>query len=147
MAPAAGRLVLADHNPDVLAGLQQQLAPASLFAQRLDVTDRAAVGAFFRVPAQNGCAHFCFYVAGILTIESYADTSPQSWDRVVAVNLNGAFYCTKAASDVIKSNDEGVFSCWAPLREQRLARRAGLIRCTMQRKPRWPPTLMRRPCN
>lgn len=96
-APMAATIVVADRNEAALAELSSVQAAGRLITRTLDVRDGAAVARFAaEVSAEAGPPHFCFYTAGILTIEPFLDTTAESWERSIDVNLNGAFFCAQA---------------------------------------------------
>ncbi len=98
----ASRIIAADHSSATLQQLSSIVAPDKLVARQLDVRDPVGVGEFARFVRDTvGCPRFVFYSAGILTIEPFVETLPQDWQRVVDVNLNGAFYCTKALAELM----------------------------------------------
>ncbi len=107
LASQAATLVVADHDERVLQKLAA-IGSAKILTRTLDVRDPAAVEAFFAfVKANAGVPDYLFYTAGILNIESFADTSEALWNRAVDVNLNGAFYCAKAAADLMRPAGRG----------------------------------------
>lgn len=73
----------------------------------IDVCDPQSVADFFEYCSQLGTPQFLFYTAGILNLETLADTTPDVWDRAVAVNLNGAFYCTHAVMNLMVPHQRG----------------------------------------
>ena len=102
LAGSVSNLVVADQNEALLGELRECSESTKLSVRKLDVRDSLAVADFFSfVRTTVGCPHFVFYTAGILTIEPFADTTPEIWDRAVDINLNGAFYCTKAAAELM----------------------------------------------
>jgi len=46
--------------------------------------------------------------AGVLSTSTIADQSPADWQRVIDVNLTGAFYCLKCAARVMMTQRSGV---------------------------------------
>lgn len=108
LASQAATLVVADHDERALQKLAAAGGPAKILTQPLDVRDPVAVEQFFAfVKANAGAPDYLFYTAGILNIESFADTSEALWNRAVDVNLNGAFYCAKAAADLMRPAGRG----------------------------------------
>src|SRR4029079_8629168 len=94
LLPSVSRLVVADQSEAALAELATRCGSEKLVTRKLDVRDNVAVEEFARfVSATVGPPQFLFYTAGICTIEPFAETTPQNWERAVAINLNGAFYC------------------------------------------------------
>jgi NAD(P)-dependent dehydrogenase (short-subunit alcohol dehydrogenase family) len=62
----------------------------------LDVTDAASVdAAFSRVEAELGAPEILVVNAGIFIIEPFEDTTLESWQRTIDVNLTGAFLCAQ----------------------------------------------------
>ncbi|ORV81118.1 SDR family NAD(P)-dependent oxidoreductase [Mycolicibacterium iranicum] len=63
-----------------------------------DVTDRAAVEeAFAKVRTELGPVHILVTSAGLVDFAPFLEISPQSWQRLIDVNLNGTFHCTQVA--------------------------------------------------
>jgi 2-hydroxycyclohexanecarboxyl-CoA dehydrogenase len=63
-----------------------------------DVTDRAAVdSAFERVRAELGSTEILVTSAGLCHFAEFDAVSDSDWQRVLAVNLTGTFYCCQAA--------------------------------------------------
>ena len=101
-------LVVADHDGALLDRVAAASGTTKMLTRRLDVRDPSAVADFFAQSAkQFGAPHYLFYTAGILNIESFADTTADVWNRAVSVNLNGAFYCAKAAAELMIPQQRG----------------------------------------
>jgi 2-hydroxycyclohexanecarboxyl-CoA dehydrogenase len=68
-----------------------------------DVSDRAAVAAAFaQVRSDLGPTEILVTSAGIESFQSILDVTPESWDRIIAVNLTGTFTCVQeAAKDML----------------------------------------------
>jgi NAD(P)-dependent dehydrogenase (short-subunit alcohol dehydrogenase family) len=63
-----------------------------------DVSDEAAVDtAFARVEADLGRVSVLVLNAGIFPIVPFEETSRETWDRTLAVNLTGGFLCARRA--------------------------------------------------
>jgi 2-hydroxycyclohexanecarboxyl-CoA dehydrogenase len=63
-----------------------------------DVTDRDAVDAALgKVRAELGPIRIMITAAGLDAFERFAEITPESWERVLAVNLTGTFHCLQAA--------------------------------------------------
>jgi len=108
LLPSVSRLVVADQSDAALAELAKECGSEKLLTRKLDVRDSTAVEEFARfVNATTGAPQFLFYTAGILTIEPFVETTPQNWERAVAINLNGAFYCTKAIAQLMIPQKRG----------------------------------------
>jgi NAD(P)-dependent dehydrogenase (short-subunit alcohol dehydrogenase family) len=103
----ARRLVADGHRVAVMdrdrAGAEA--AAADLAAQggvaiavEVDVADRAAVdAAFARTRADLGPVEILVTSAGIESFDALLDVAPETWDRIIAVNLTGTFACVQAA--------------------------------------------------
>jgi 2-hydroxycyclohexanecarboxyl-CoA dehydrogenase len=103
----ARRLVADGHRVAVMdrdrAGAEA--AAADLAAQggeaiavEVDVADRAAVdAAFARTRAELGPVEILVTSAGIESFDALLDVTPETWDRIIAVNLTGTFACVQAA--------------------------------------------------
>jgi 3-oxoacyl-[acyl-carrier protein] reductase len=94
-AAEGAALALLDRNA---AGVAAVAGPLGAQAFACDVADRAEVN---RIVAQAGGAlggiDGVVNGAGILDITPFADLDPESWDRMLAVNLTGPFNVVKAA--------------------------------------------------
>ena len=67
-------------------------------ARALNVADAAAVNALVdEVLALRGRADVLVNNAGTGGMDSFTEMSDEAWARVIGVNLNGAFYCARAA--------------------------------------------------
>jgi NAD(P)-dependent dehydrogenase (short-subunit alcohol dehydrogenase family) len=67
-------------------------------AVEVDVADRAAVdAAFARTRAELGPVEILVTSAGIESFDALLDVTPETWDRIIAVNLTGTFACVQAA--------------------------------------------------
>jgi len=78
-------------------------------AYRVDVTDPAAVDAAFAVVvAELGGLHVLVNNAGIaLPMTPLADLDDDSWRRVMAVDLDGVFFCLRAALRIMRAAGAG----------------------------------------
>ncbi|PXW24537.1 UNVERIFIED_CONTAM: 2-hydroxycyclohexanecarboxyl-CoA dehydrogenase [Williamsia faeni] len=64
----------------------------------VDVTDRPAVDeAFAKVRSELGPVEILVTSAGLVGFEAFESISPDSWNRIIDVNLNGTFHCCQAA--------------------------------------------------
>ena len=71
---------------------------AKALAVELDVTDRRSTdGAIARVRSEIGPVEILVTSAGIESFDPVLEIAPDTWDRVVAVNLTGTFSCIQAA--------------------------------------------------
>ena len=72
--------------------------PAGVLSQKCDVSDSTEVARFFRdVERHLGPPDVVVLNAGVLERGPIEDFTEAQWDRVLGVNLKGAFLCAKAA--------------------------------------------------
>ncbi|GAA3204134.1 SDR family NAD(P)-dependent oxidoreductase [Actinocorallia longicatena] len=66
------------------------------FSAEVDVTDRDAIGrALDAVRAEFGSIQIMVTSAGIESFDEVTKLPPETWDRVIAVNLTGTFNCVQ----------------------------------------------------
>jgi 2-hydroxycyclohexanecarboxyl-CoA dehydrogenase len=71
---------------------------AGALAMQVDVTDRPAVDeAIARARRELGPVEIAVTSAGFDEFESFTDITPESWSRMIAINLTGTFNCIQAA--------------------------------------------------
>lgn len=81
-----------------LAAAGETMGAAAGMARKVDIADSAEVNALFdAVLAAYGRVDVLVNNAGVGAVEAFADIGDASWARVTGVNLNGAFYCARAA--------------------------------------------------
>jgi 3-oxoacyl-[acyl-carrier protein] reductase len=86
-----------------LAAVQETLGEKGL-ALDVDIADSAAVNAAFdRVVAKWGAVDVLVNVAGIGGMDTFPEVPDEAWARVLGVNLNGAFYCSRAAVKLMQA--------------------------------------------
>ena len=77
-------------------------------ARALNVADAAAVNALVdEVLALRGRVDVLVNNAGTGGMDSFTEMSDEAWARVMGVNLNGAFYCARAAVRAMLKNGGG----------------------------------------
>lgn len=116
MGRAIARRFVAEGATVVALDLNLQAAQQSLdglagphLALALNVTDSAAVNAAVEeVLAKFGRIDVVVNNAGTGGVDSFTDISDESWARVIGVNLNGAFYCARAAVRAMQKTGGGV---------------------------------------
>ncbi|MGP4016565.1 SDR family NAD(P)-dependent oxidoreductase [Saccharopolyspora sp. 5N708] len=92
---ARARVFICDINPDTGGATAQRLGVEFVAA---DVTDSASVDAAFEhVVTTAGALDIAVNNAGIAHNHPSEDLSDADWRRVLAVNLDGVFYCCRAA--------------------------------------------------
>ncbi len=77
-------------------------------AHALDLADAAAVAeVFFRIERDAGRIDVLVNNAGIIFFKPIEETSVADWDRLMAVNLRGAFLCARAVAPGMKARRRG----------------------------------------
>lgn len=91
---AAGDLVPPDHP--------------GIHGVQIDVTDERSVGAAFdQIEGVLGRVDILVLNAGIFRIESFEETTLESWNATIAVNLTGAFLCARRAIPAMRKQGYG----------------------------------------
>jgi NAD(P)-dependent dehydrogenase (short-subunit alcohol dehydrogenase family) len=105
LAGAGARIAVAGRREAPLRETQARIAAAGghCAVEALDVTDRDAVaGAFDRIARQLGGIDILVNNAGIggpnaCTPPAGGEEPPDRWSEILATNLDGVFFCTRAA--------------------------------------------------
>jgi 2-hydroxycyclohexanecarboxyl-CoA dehydrogenase len=100
LAREGARVAVADVNADGArrTAAEIQAAGGNAVAQPLDITDVAAVDASIDgVAAHWGGLHVLVNCAGWDRPMPFVETTPEFWDKILAVNLRGPLACTRAA--------------------------------------------------
>lgn len=102
-AAEGANLALLDRNSD---GVEAIAAAIGGVGFECDVTDRAGVTAVVdeaggRLGGLDGVVN----AAGVLDIANFADLDPDSWDRMIAVNMTGPFNIVRAALPLLQAAD------------------------------------------
>jgi NAD(P)-dependent dehydrogenase (short-subunit alcohol dehydrogenase family) len=109
LAADGWQVFLAGRRADALVAVVARGAglPGGLYPLPTDVTDEDSVGALFdAVVARCGRVDLLFNNAGIFLPAREPDAiSLTEWNAIVAVNLTGAFLCTRAAFRVMRHQD------------------------------------------
>ena len=104
------RPVLLDRDEAALAGASRRLTERGVdhHAATLDVTDEAAVErAFAMVVARYGRLDILVNNAGIALRRPTLELSLDDWEKVIAVNLNAVFLCSRAAGRTMVAAGRG----------------------------------------
>jgi 2-hydroxycyclohexanecarboxyl-CoA dehydrogenase len=100
LARAGARVTVADLNVDGARAVTKEVESAggAALAQPLDITDVAAVDAAIdATAARGGGLHILVNCAGWDKPMPFVDTTPEFWDKILAINLKGPMACTRAA--------------------------------------------------
>lgn len=94
-------VALLDRNAD---GVAQAATEVGGIAFACDVTDRAGVDAVIAQAGEKlGAIDGIVNAAGILDIVPFDDLAPESWDRMIAVNLTGPYNIVRAALPMLRA--------------------------------------------
>jgi 2-hydroxycyclohexanecarboxyl-CoA dehydrogenase len=94
------RVAVLDLNGEMAQRVAEELRAGGVAAQGIgaDVSHRAAVEeAFAKVRRELGPVHILVTSAGVVDFAPFTDISPQSWQRLIDVNLTGTFHCCQVA--------------------------------------------------
>ncbi|MBW3667820.1 MAG: SDR family oxidoreductase [Actinobacteria bacterium] len=104
------RLVLADRDAAALDRAVESMRGQGLTVEgrQLDVTDVASVDdVVAAVAAEHGLGALV-NTAGILQLGTVLDVTDEDWDRMLTVNLRGAFFTCRAAVRAMRASGGGV---------------------------------------
>jgi NADP-dependent 3-hydroxy acid dehydrogenase YdfG len=120
LAKAGARVVLSGRRRDQLDQVAAEIRSAGGDAEAvaLDVADKAAVArAAEHILTRHGRVDILVNSAGInLPQRFWRNLTPESFEQIVGVNLNGALYCTHAALPSMRARKDGLIiniSSWA----------------------------------
>jgi 2-hydroxycyclohexanecarboxyl-CoA dehydrogenase len=100
LAARGERVALLDlHGEATLRAAEEiRTSGAPAIGVEADVTDRGAIDAALeKVRAELGPVRIMVTAAGLDAFERFTDITPESWERILAVNLTGTFHCIQAA--------------------------------------------------
>jgi len=90
------KVVMVDVKAEALQELKGALG-APVYPYTFDISDPAAVkSSMQRIEKEVGAIDILVNNAGILSNNKAAQTTAEEWNRVMAVNVNGAFYLSQA---------------------------------------------------
>jgi serine 3-dehydrogenase (NADP+) len=109
-AHAGARVTAAARRIERLRSWQDEMRGAEAESRLCDVTDRAAVDRLVAETAERaGGIDVMVYCAGANIPERAMEVlTPKTWDMMVAVNLTGAFNCTRAVLPVMRHVENGL---------------------------------------
>src|SRR5208283_1409350 len=139
------KVAIADIQEEVANATAQELRAAgyAAVAVKLDVTSLASAQAAAEKVAQEfGGIDVLVNNAGWDKLEPFVESTPETWDKVIAINFRGVIHCCKAAIPRLQSRGGGKIVSIARTRVEsaRWARRsipAARARLSRSRKP-WP---------
>jgi NAD(P)-dependent dehydrogenase (short-subunit alcohol dehydrogenase family) len=109
IAAAGAHVVMAARDADSLEGVAQRIRAAGGATTTVptDVSSVEQVERLFATVAAAGELTALVCAAGVLMPSLFADTTPQLWERTLAVNLTGSFLCCRSAFRAMCAPGEG----------------------------------------
>jgi 3-hydroxybutyrate dehydrogenase len=105
LADAGAKLTLLGRRIEPLQAIADKTGGAVI---QCDVTDPGRIAAAFdKARAANGPIELLIVNAGIAESAPFHKMTRESWDRIIAVNLTGAFDCARAAIADLLESDNG----------------------------------------
>jgi 3-oxoacyl-[acyl-carrier protein] reductase len=109
IAVAGAHVVLAARDSDALGSVADRIRAAGGEASAVptDVSRVGDVERLFDAVAGAGALAALVCAAGVLAPAPFADTTPELWERTLAVNLTGSFLCCRSAFAAMRAAGEG----------------------------------------
>lgn len=109
LAEAGAMVVMADVNHKVLESAEKLSGQGfTVVGTVSDVTDEAAVEALVQLAVRHfGGLDILVNNAGIAVLAPALELAPEQWDRVMAVNLRGAYLCSTVAARQMAEQGRG----------------------------------------
>lgn len=85
-----------------------QSSSGSMTFVKTDVSSESDIKALFEIASEMGGVDVLFNNAGVEVTKGLLDTSEESWDQSVNVNLKSVFFCSKYAIQQMKEKGKGV---------------------------------------
>lgn len=110
-AKNGARIVALDISGEKVEQVRRQLESEGIgdvIGVAADVASAASVAtAFAEIKRQTGTIDVLVNNAGVREIKAAIDITPAEWDRVIAIDLNGPFYCAREAALEMKKTGGG----------------------------------------
>jgi 3-oxoacyl-[acyl-carrier protein] reductase len=136
-AAAGARLFLTDRDEYRLAALGARLASGEVMSASAELTDAHAIAALCRQVLDWSVPDVVVNNAGIYPFGGLFDTSVETWDRIMAVNMRAPFLITRALAEaMIATQRRGAFIFIGSGAGQML-RTNGLAYCASKRGLEW----------
>lgn len=102
LAREGASVVIAEYNPETAAETAQEIEAngGRAFAYPIDVSDASTVRQMVEdVVARWGHIDILVNNAGVVQTKPMMDLTEADWDRIIAVNQRGSFFCLQAVSE------------------------------------------------
>ena len=111
LAAEGAKVVLSDINVEKVAQVAERISTAansSTMVMKTDVTKEDEVAEMVEMAIEHyGTVGLLVNNAGILYSTRIDNVTKAEWDKVIDVNLNGSFLCSKAVLPIMKANKFG----------------------------------------
>lgn len=107
-AASGARVRILDLDRDAAEAAVREIGSVHATAHAGDVTDQRAVLALFQELSSKNPIHILVNNAGISHIGKLENTSPQDFEKVFRVNVNGFYNCMLACLPSMKANGGGI---------------------------------------
>ena len=109
IAAAGAHVFLAARDGEALNNVAGRIRQAGGAATPVptDVSQAGEVERLFAATERAGCPAALVCAAAVLTSVPFADTTPETWEQTLRVNLTGSFLCCRAAFIAMRSAGEG----------------------------------------
>jgi NAD(P)-dependent dehydrogenase (short-subunit alcohol dehydrogenase family) len=109
VAAAGARVVVAARDAQALDALAERIRAAGgeAIPAPTDLSRAEQIERLFAAAKGIGPLSALVCAAGSLTSAPFADTTPEIWQRTLAVNLTGSFLCCRAAFNAMRETGEG----------------------------------------
>mgnify|MGYP000856848523 FL=1 len=109
MAASGCKVVLSGRRKDVLENVAEQIG-SDVTIKPLDVSDKEAVRATAKmIIAEHGRIDIGVFSAGMNVRErNWNNVTMEDWDKVINIDLNGAFYCCQAVLPPMREQGGGL---------------------------------------
>jgi 3-oxoacyl-[acyl-carrier protein] reductase len=134
-----------DNVDPVAEAIEESDSPGDVLAVECDVTDRDAVDALVEATVDEfGGIDVLVNNAGASFMADFDDISPNGWETIVDINLNGTYHCTHAAAEHLADGGGSVINLssvagqrGSPQMSHYGAAKAGVINLTSSLANEW----------
>ncbi|WP_284337742.1 SDR family NAD(P)-dependent oxidoreductase [Comamonas sp. NoAH] len=107
-ASEGATVVAVDLNEAAAKETLEGAATGRHVARSVNVADSAAVAQLFAdIQRDLGAVDVLVNNAGVGSVDQFADIPDETWNRVIGVNLNGAFFCAREAVKSMQASGKG----------------------------------------
>ncbi len=131
LAAEGAKVAIAGRRADKLRIAAEANNLIQLLHHEVDVTDRSSVARLFQWAAESlGPIDILVNGAGANIVDrTLADTTPEAWDQLMAINATGAFNCLSAVLPQMRERKDGLIVNISSVAGKRTLKLAGLAYC------------------